>query len=153
DLLRVSAGWTGNYMHFIGVAYDGRHGGWPVIAGEQKFGTPSAPGWADADGSFKDPRQEPFGPIPAAQGRWNGLYVLGDKVVLHYTVGGTKVWEYPTSAAADELVGFARNFQIESPTRGLAMLVCEVDHAEGGVKDGIATVKEGTCCATIAGLV
>ncbi|HEY6170349.1 MAG TPA: DUF6797 domain-containing protein, partial [Verrucomicrobiae bacterium] len=122
-------------------------------AGEQKLRTPAAPGWADASGSFKDPRKEPFGPVPAGNARWNGLYVVGDQVVLHYTVLGTKVWEFPASAVSDELVGFARNFQIESPARDLAMLVCEVDHAEGAVKDGVVTVKEGTCCATIAGLV
>ncbi|MBI3881265.1 MAG: hypothetical protein HY301_14520 [Verrucomicrobia bacterium] len=153
DLLRVSAGWTGNYMQFYGVTFNGMHGGWPVIAGEQRFGTPMLPGWADASGSFKDPRKEPFGPIPEAQGRWNGLYLVGEKVVLHYTVGGTKVWEHPTTTAADGLTGFVRNFKTETATRDLAMMVCEMEDADGKVEGRVASLLKGDCCILSAGLV
>src|SRR4051812_25957019 len=82
ELLRMAAGWTGGYISTHGVAFDGGHGAHPKIAGDQKFGTSTRPGWADVAGSFKDPRSEPFGPLPAEWCRWDGLYVSGMDVVL-----------------------------------------------------------------------
>jgi hypothetical protein len=75
ELLRVAAGWKGGFITAHGVAFDGAHGGHPKINGEQKFGTRQAPGWADANGSFLDPRKEPFGPLPTDWCRYDGLYV------------------------------------------------------------------------------
>jgi hypothetical protein len=63
DLLRMAAGWTGGYISGNGVVYNGSHGQHPAIVGEQRFGTPPLPGWADAKGEFKDNRPEPFGPL------------------------------------------------------------------------------------------
>jgi hypothetical protein len=73
DLLRMSAGWTGNYLNFVGVTFNGSHGDHPTIAGDQKFGTKMLPGVAEASGEFVDPRTEKFGPVPERMGRWNGL--------------------------------------------------------------------------------
>src|ERR1051325_3366918 len=80
DLLRVSAGWigpehpenyvrkdrkelatsfpdwAGKYLILKGVTFDDDHGNWPAISGDQKIGTSPIPGWAGADGSFKDTR-------------------------------------------------------------------------------------------------
>lgn len=152
DLLRMSAGWTGGYVTTRGVAFDGSHGGHPDIAGDQKFGTPSAPGWADASGSFKDARPEPFGPLPLNQGRYDGIYVVGDKVVITYTVGRTKVYEHPTTVEKHDLLGFVRNFQIDDAKSALAMMVCDVEGTAGVIEKGIATLAYGDCCVTMVGL-
>ena len=56
DLLRWSAGWTGNYITDEGVSYRGNHGASPRVAGDQKFGVSNIAGWADLKGSFVDPR-------------------------------------------------------------------------------------------------
>ena len=97
DLLRWSAGWTAawketkgqtNFVGYIneeGVTFNGSHGGHPRMLGDQKFGSAQIPGWAGAAGTFKDPRKEPFGPLPKEWAKWKGDYVVGDKVVLHYT--------------------------------------------------------------------
>ena len=74
DLLRWSAGWTGNYLTEDGVSFRGNHGASPRIAGDQKFGSGALAGWADAQGSFADPRKEPFGPLPGR--RPNGAAVM-----------------------------------------------------------------------------
>jgi hypothetical protein len=153
DLLRVSAGWTGGYMNFVGTTFNGAHGGWPYLAGEQKFRTPMLPGWADEKGSFADPRSEPFGPIPAKQGRWNGLYVVGEPIVLHYTIGGTKIWETPSSTVANDMTGFVRTFKTDTATRDLKMLVCELSGADGNMEGALATLLKGDCCISRAGLV
>src|SRR2546430_5836968 len=97
DLLRMAAGWTGSYITTHGVAFDGGHGAHPKIDGAQKFGTRQAPGWADANGSFEDPRKEKFGPLPAEWCRYDGLHVVGMDVVLSYIVLGTKIHEQPSS--------------------------------------------------------
>ncbi|MDB6125594.1 MAG: Cytochrome c oxidase polypeptide [Pedosphaera sp.] len=135
DDLRMVAGWTGGYLNFDGVAYSGSHGNHPTIAGNQKFGTKSMPGVADETGSFKDTRLEPFGPIPAKVGHWNGLYVNGDDVVLSYTVGGTKILEMPASVAADGQVGFIRNFKTEKNKTPISIVLCEADTTNTEISD------------------
>ena len=89
------------YISDKGVTFNGSHGGHPEIVGEQQFGTKPGPGWADAGGAFLDPRKEPFGPLPKTWCRWDGHYVVGDKVVLAYTIHGTKIHEQPCSVARE----------------------------------------------------
>jgi len=139
DLLRMSAGWTGNYITTTGVAFDGAHEAVPHIAGAQKFGTKMLPGWADANGNFSDPRPEPFGPVPVSQARWNGLYVVGDKVVLSYTVLGTKIYEQPSSVSNDGEIGFVRTFEMAKTKHVLKMRVCEMENATGSFDAGKQT--------------
>lgn len=152
DLLRMAAGWTGNYLHFNGVAFSGSHGNHPSIAGDQKFGSARLPGMADATGAFKDPRPEPFGPIPTTLGRWNGLYLNDNHVVLSYTVGETKVLEMPASAAADGLVGFVRNFKIEKTKNPIALLICEVEGAQGQLQGNTAILPGVSNTVTMVAL-
>ncbi|MDB6015977.1 MAG: Cytochrome c oxidase polypeptide [Pedosphaera sp.] len=153
DLLRMAAGWTGDYLKFDGVAFSGAHGTHPSIAGDQKFGTKQLPGVADASGSFTDPRPEPFGPIPAATGRWDGLYPYGNKVVLAYTVGGTKVLEMPGSTVADGLTAFVRNFKTEKTKSAFALMICGVEGATGELNGNTAVLSgSGNNSVTLVGL-
>jgi len=94
DLLRYSAGWTGDFVALKGVVFDGEHWAYPRIAGRQVFGNPAAPGWASG-GSFQDPREHPFGPLPRSWAHWKGLYLHEKKVVLSYSVGDMAVLEMP----------------------------------------------------------
>lgn len=151
DLLRMSAGWTGGYITTHGVAFDGGHGHHPEIAGAQKFGTEALPGWAAANGEFKDPRTEPFGPLPESWCRWDGLYVNGMNVVLAYTVHGTKILEQPASVEKDGEIGFVRTFKIEKARQDLALLVTTVEGGTGKVEGGQAsfTSANGLTVATL----
>jgi len=143
DLLRWSAGWTGNYITDEGVSFRGNHGASPRVAGEQRFGTAQTPGWADAKGSFADPRSEPFGPLPAAQAQWRGCYVADETVVLNYTVGGTDFLEQPGSVEKDGQTVFVRSIRHGKILADVAMLVAELDNAKGGVHAGAAVIVEG----------
>ena len=67
DLLRYSAGWTGDFVALKGVVFDGEHWAYPRIAGAQVFGNPTAPGWASA-GNFNDPRDRSLRPVAARVG-------------------------------------------------------------------------------------
>ena len=51
-------------------------------------------GWSKSE-TFEDPRHEPFGPLPAEQAKYRGLYISGDRVVFSYTLGGGTALELP----------------------------------------------------------
>jgi hypothetical protein len=89
------------------VVFDGEHWAYPQIAGRQVFGNPMQAGWAKA-GSFADPREHPFGPLPRDWAHWRGLYLHGDKVVLSYSVGGAEVLELPGLERRGDLTAFSR---------------------------------------------
>ena len=131
DLLRVAAGWTGEYITTTGVTFDGGHGGHPSIDGKQVFGTAVVPGWADAHREFKDPRSEPFGPLPAPSARWGGLYVNGMDVVLAYTIHGVQIYEQPGSRKVDDAVVFTRTFHVSNATAPLTLLVNDASASPG----------------------
>ena len=116
DLLRYSAGWTGGFVALKGVVFDGEHGAYPHIEGRQFFGNPGAPGWASA-GSFADPREFPYGPLPREWGHWQGLYLHEQKVLLSYSVGAMSVLEMPALERRGDIAAFARTLNL-SPAAG-----------------------------------
>ncbi len=105
DTLRMAAGWTGGGLKLVGLPFTGAHGQFPSAGGPKVFTNPASPGWADASGTFDEPRQPedgaypPLGPLPKSHAHYKGLYVHGDKVVLRYTVGGSEVLEMPALEA------------------------------------------------------
>ncbi|MEO5803279.1 MAG: DUF6797 domain-containing protein [Verrucomicrobiota bacterium] len=153
DLLRMTAGWTGNYLNFEGVTFNDAHGPHPSIAGEQKFGTKVLPGFSDENGKFKDLRPEPFGPAPSSTARWNGLYLNGDEVIFSYTISGTKILELPASVASNGEVGFVRNFKIEKIKSPFSLAICDVENASGKVESNLASLETSDGKATLVGLV
>ena len=156
DLCRVAAGWTGGYITTHGVAFDGGHGGHPMISGTQAFGTAVVPGIAGPDGIFRDTRPEPFGPIDASLTHWDGIHVNGMDVQLNYTVvGGTKIHEQPSVVAKGEQIGFVRTIQIDVPakrvflfkshkvTSPFSILLADVDGSKGQLSGNTATFETG----------
>jgi hypothetical protein len=136
DLLRVSAGWTGGFLKLKGTPFDGGHGSWPEINGTLVFGTRQGPGWANKDGDFKDPRAEPFGPLPSDWAKYKGMYRSGDKVVLSYTVGDVSVLEMPGIEGLDtETPVITRIFNVGPSTKPLTLVVCDI---EGELLSGTA---------------
>ena len=143
DLLRMSAGWTSNFLNLDGVAFTGAHGPHPTVVGPQKFGSETMPGISDEKGSFADPRPEPFGPLPETMGRWNGLYLQGEDVVLSYSAAGTKILELPAAVEADGQIGFVRNFKTEKVKRAFSMVVFDVPNGAGKIENGQAAFDCG----------
>ena len=148
DLLRFSAGWTGSrFLDLTGDAYDAKHSQGPNIGGKPVFTTPAVPGWARADGSFADPRHEPFGPLPADWARYRGIYVHGDQAVLSYSVGAGSVLEVPGSLAEGKAL--TRTIQV-SDLPASTMLVAELAGGSGTVENGVATVAVGDQRVSVA---
>ncbi len=159
DLVRWQAAWTGGFISTHGVTYDGAHGAFPEMVGSQKIGTPMGPGWAGKDGDFKDTRSpEPFGPMDHSVARFDGVYVVGDKVVIAETVRGTKVYEQPGSEEADGEVAFTRTLKIVPP-KGLfssktgetiSTMLADVAGASGSVEGAKATLNGPGDSVTVA---
>lgn len=140
DLLRWSAGWTGGFISPKGVTFDGSHGGHPEMVGEQQFGLRVQPGWADASGSFKDPRKEPYGPLPRAWGRVSAVQVHGMEVTLSYEVLGTPIRERAEVVERDGITAFVRNISLGNNPKELLAAVCEVEGTQGKVDGSQATL-------------
>jgi len=108
--LRWAAAWRGEFVELRGIVYDGPHGIWPRIAGTPDWINPSGPGIAvGKGGTFKETRQVPFGPIQT--GRWQGLQRDRDGVLLHYTVGKTKIFERAGFTRGEEIHSWKRSLQ------------------------------------------
>jgi hypothetical protein len=138
QLMRMSAAWTGGFLNLTGVAFSGDHGPHPQVAGTVHVATAPGPGWArPGTGDFKDPRPEPYGPLPKEWMHYKGLYRSGDRVVFSYTVGSTDVLETP--AEEGEAV-FTRTFQVGPSPKGLTLLVAEVDGGSGGVGPDVEAI-------------
>jgi mono/diheme cytochrome c family protein len=132
DLLRMAAGWTGGFISPNGLPWTTKHGEYPAVVGEQVFGTRPTPGWGDARGRLDDPRgSEPYGPLPQRWGRWGGVHVVGNDVVLSYTVLGVPVHEHPSAISHDGEVALARTLSVGRRTRALTMVVGDVEQAQG----------------------
>ena len=146
DLLRYSAGWVDGLIDYKGVTFMGDHGRNPSIRGTQKWSTQKAPGWAGPEGSFKDPRTDVSGPLPAEWGRFKGIYRNANQVVLSYTVGGVEVLETPSISKAGEDAGdvaFRREFTIGPSNKAMILNVVNLEKGEGKVEGALATLSAG----------
>ena len=123
DLLRYSVGWKGDFVNLRGVPFDGTHQTHPEINGEPFFANPVAPGWAK-NGSFKDPRSLPWGPLPKEWAHFSGLYLNHNQVILSYTVGETPVLEIPSlEKDRSDRAAFVREINLEPSDRELILQV------------------------------
>lgn len=122
DLLRMSGAWTGGFIKFKGVIYDGSHGPnpGPPDGAQIVFQVNPGPGWSKGE-SFEDTRKlptgpgaanKPFGPLPKEWAKYKGLYLNGDNVVLSYTVGSASVLELPSMETAADTALLSRTFNV-----------------------------------------
>lgn len=128
--LRWSCAWTGGWLQLMGTPFDGTHRppekSRPAVVGTPIFGTSHGPGWA-RNGDWRDPRFEPYVPLPREWAKWRGLYVPSDgPPVLSYTVGDTEVLERPALESREGVTVFSRTLQIGAHGQTLALLAAEL---------------------------
>jgi hypothetical protein len=130
DTLRMAAAWTGDFIDWNGIQFNGRHGVHPSAAGPIIAANPTGPGWArPADGSFVDDQRivgrdgRRYGPLPEDWGKFRGLHRFENQVILDYTVGSTEVLERPASIPIGSRVAFLRTLNLGSRTSDLEMVV------------------------------
>lgn len=129
ELLRVSSAWTDGWLRLRGTAYDGAHGPMPGRLGVPVVETTPGPGWAHG-GGFADPRELPYGPLPAAWGRFEAAQLVeGDGVVVDYRTGDMKVRE---QFGFDENGAFVRTLELGPSAHEQLLVVADVPGGAAG---------------------
>lgn len=125
EQLRASLGWLDGSLRLRGTAYDGAHGPMCSVRGRRQWEVQPGPGWAKG-GEFTDPRKGEFGPLPRDWGRYRGLYLHGNDVVISYEIGGMGVLEsYGLERDGDDRV-LARTLNLEPSDREQWMVVADL---------------------------
>ena len=141
DLLRVSAIWIGEPVTLVGLAPISYH-----VPGQTNFvpkvmlPSPNGrvwlangiyPGWqAGTRPSYTDPRppapspeEVGRGPLAPADGQFRRLRVVGQQTLLDYTVSGTEVTEWISSASVLGRVQVKRHFRLGPSARPLVLML------------------------------
>jgi hypothetical protein len=149
DRLCIAQGWTGGFIETAGTMLTNHKGnGYTTVAGTESFRQDGL-GWGTGEqgGDFTDPRPGGLGPLPAERGRYRGLYLHGNQVVLSYQVAGSDVLELPGyEAAPDGSAVFTRTIRIERSTGPLSLAVSDIDdkhHSQRGIPDANGLILRG----------
>ncbi|WP_435010173.1 DUF6797 domain-containing protein [Tundrisphaera lichenicola] len=151
DTMSLPGSWSGEgFIDWNGINFNGRHEIHPRIVGRVEIVNPMGPGWANPDtGTFDDPRLKgrdgrPYGPLPRSWAHYQGQYRHGDRVILAYTIGQTKVLEMPSIETIRSTHAFTRSFdlgprdkemilQVARGPRGTLKRFASGDRGEGAV--------------------
>jgi glucose/arabinose dehydrogenase len=142
ELLRYAAGWSGGFINYTGVVFDGAHGANPTPRGTLAFGTTASPGWSH-DGELKDPRPIPHGPLPRDWARYKGLYRSDKGVVFTYMVGDSTVLDMPSVEVVDNTRAFGRTLNIKPSKQALITVLADVEGGKGRSEGNVAVVQKG----------
>ncbi|MEJ6578958.1 MAG: c-type cytochrome [Akkermansiaceae bacterium] len=150
DTMRVAAAWTGDkFIDWRGIAFDQSHGTHSSIVGDIAFSNPVGPGWGRPDdGSFEEVRfrgrdGKPYGPLPRDWAHYEGLYLHGNRAVIHYTVGETVVYEMPGYEMLNEETIFTRTLNVRESSREMKLRIAPEGTAVAIVGDGVLSLEEG----------
>ncbi len=141
DLLRVAAVWTGEGVTADALAQlSYQNGNIKTVGGQTRLPKADGPVWLSngiypgwqttAAISLDDPREpqpsadEPGrGPLPAAAGQFRAVRLVGQNVVLEYTVAGALVQEWMTATAGEAGPVLQRDFQVAPSGQALAVVL------------------------------
>ena len=142
DLMRVSLGWTGDFLKFGNYQREIVHPQPPEVIVAPLFATKPGPGWTK-DGSLADPRPDSQGPLPRHHAKYRGLYLHGRQVVLSYTVGDVGVLEMPSVHYVEDQPVFLRALQFDKKCEE-SLVVCDLtDGITVNVAGGLLEKKDG----------
>ena len=134
ELMRVCQAWSGGFIDFNGIAFNGNHGSQPKARGTVHFTTKATPGWA-INGKFSDPRPDKRGPLPHEWMTYKGLYRSGRDVIFSYSVGDCAVLEMPHATRTQDGSGteFARILNVGPTQNSLTVLASELDYGNAEI--------------------
>ena len=129
DTMRMAAAWSGSFIDYEGIHFNGAHGRHPTATGVVHFQNPDGPGWGrPADGSFVDDRvrgrdDRQYGPLPRSWAQYRGLYRHGDQTIVQYTIDQTTVLESPGIRFAAGVPTYVRTLNLGPRKRDLILQV------------------------------
>lgn len=152
DTMNVATAYTGSFVDWRGIAFDGSHGTHTAITGEPLFINPDAPGWANPkDSSWQDERfigrdDKPYGPLPRDWTHYKGMYTHTDtagrhRVVLKYTVGDATILEHPALLEYGATPIFTRTLKVRPNNQKLVVRLAPESAVKAFV-DGPATIQQ-----------
>ena len=150
DTMRVAAAWTGDkFVNWRGIAFDQSHGSHTAIVGDVAFTNPVGAGWGrPGDGSFEEVRfrgrdNKPYGPLPREWAHYKGLYLHGNRAVIHYTVGDAEIHETPGYEMLGDKTIFTRTMNIGRSSSDLLLRIAPKDTAAVVKGEGVLTEADG----------
>lgn len=129
DTMRVAGAWSGGFIDYEGIHFNGTHGRHPKVVGNIHFQNPTGPGWGQPkDGSFEDTRlvgrdDKRYGPLDRDWAQYKGMYRFGKRSILNYTVGETNILESPSLKFIDNTPVFMRDLQLKAREQELVVQV------------------------------
>ncbi|MFM7116914.1 MAG: DUF6797 domain-containing protein, partial [Planctomycetota bacterium] len=129
DTMRVAGAWSGEFIDYNGIHFNGVHGQHPRVAGTVHLENPVGPGWGrPEDGGFVDERLvgrdgRHYGPIDRSWAQYRGLYRFGRQSILKYTVGETEILETPSLRYVANQPQFVRTLNLGPRNRDLILQV------------------------------
>ena len=148
DLMRMSVGWTGDWLRTGNYLREISHPQPPEVAGTPMFRTKMMPGWIRGQNA-DDPRPGQQGPLPKDYAHFRGLYRHGDRTIFSYTVGGMNVIEMPAFEKRGDIGVFTRTFEIDKIDPDWSLVVAD-GIGEPLVAGSVLSVIEGDKCTAIA---
>ncbi len=136
DTMRLAGAWSGQFIDYEGIHFNGTHGRHPHVTGKIHFENPTAPGWGrPTDGSFKDNRLvgrdgKHYGPLDREWAQYKGMYRFGKQTIIKYTVGSTAALETPSLKFVDDQPVFQRNINLGKRDQDLMLQVAKFDSGE-----------------------
>jgi putative heme-binding domain-containing protein len=133
DTMRVAAAWSGKFIDFNGIHFNGVHGRHPKITGQIHFENPVGPGWANPDNhSFEDDRLvggdgRHYGPLNRDWAHYSGMYRFGNQSILKYTVADTEILEAPSLRFVDNQPVFVRTLNLAPHDRELVLQLAQTE--------------------------
>ena len=148
ELCRMVGAWSGKFVTPMNLMSRGEY---PTAMGEVAFTTGEVPGFVAAERSaglsspadqagglenplLRDPRPQPFGPLPPGHARFKGFYTHGEKVILNWDIGGTEVLEMPRVETDQDNVWLQRHIDIGPSDRAIFVLI---GPAENGKRESL----------------
>ncbi len=128
--LRLAAGWTGGFLN----QSDRRFGllNTPTPKGTMLFSTPALPGCGGPKGE-KRTTLPATSPLPREWGRYNGLYLHGNRVVLSYMVQGVEVLESPWLEMIGGQQAITRTIEVGPSKKSLQLFLDEHEDKAGDI--------------------
>ena len=129
DTMRMAGAWSGGFIDYNGIHFNGVHNQHPKIAGPVHLKNPTGPGWGSpGGGSFDDNRfigrdNKRYGPLDRNWAQYRGMYRYGKQTVIRYTVGDTEILESPALKFAEGRPVFIRTLNIGPRSQEMTLQV------------------------------
>lgn len=154
DTMRVAGAWSGKFIDWEGIHFNGVHGRHPRIAGQIQFANPTGPGFAKPSGlrssgngkslqrRFEDNRVvgrdgKHYGPLPKNWARFLGMFRYGDQAIIKYRVGDTEILETPRLTFIDDHPVFSRTMNLGHRGEALVVQIASVRGKSKAVDQGM----------------